>query len=321
MSYEEFLKTAQVNRGLNPGSVWDINLREGRLLTEIAYGFQEVVSPGRDVIFSFYIPEKTTKIQFLKINLYFPGFQQGDYPLNSDILYLPIVDRACLNYQDGAFLDITVTDPEIGNSANGAHYWWSRLFTRFNVSSLRGLKLKVCELRWALAARSSVGSGANTQIPMCLHAIDDYGALDKNDWGAATQVDYGNVNVYTDVIGAAYSKDVMARVQALIDGAENYAAFRFKATTENTDINNANSYRTNEPLLYCEIEEDASAKVGLYANDGKGFGDTLVSFNENKEEMELQKYFSRVGKKQIKLSASRSRRIEVLVRIAIKLRG
>ena len=321
MSYEDFLKTAQANPGLTPGSVFDINLREGRLLTEIAYGFQEVVSPGRDVIFSFYIPEKTAKIQFLKINLYFPGFQQGDYPLNSNILYLSPIDRACLEYQSGAFLDINMRDMEIGNSANGAYYWWARLFTRFNISPLRGFNLNLCELRWALADKSTVGSGAHTQIPLHLDAINDYGALDKNDWAAAAQVDYGNVNVYTDVVGNAYSKDVKTRVQALIDAAENYAAFRFKATTENTDVDNANSYNTNEPLLYCEIEEDTTAKVGLYANDGKGFGDMLTSFAANQEEIELQKYFSGVGKKQIKLTASRSRRIEVLVRMAIKLRG
>jgi hypothetical protein len=47
----------------------------------------------------------------------------------------------------------------------------------------------------------------------------------------------------------------------------------------------------------------------------------LVSFNQNQEDIELQRYFSGVGKKQIKLSASRSRRVEVLVRMAIKLRG
>jgi len=322
MSYEDFLKTGQANSGLTPGSVWDINLREGRLLTEIAYGFQEVVSPGRDVIFSFYIPANTAKIQFLKINIYFPGFQQGDYPLNSNILYLPYATKGVPYYEDGAYKAFDgTTNPEVGNSANGIHYWWARYFAKFLISPIRGLKLNVCQLKWLLSSRSTVGSGANTQIANRLHAIADYGTLDKDDWAVVGAVDYGDVNVYTDAVGIIYSKDVMAWVQALIDSAENYAAFRFKATTENTDVDNANSYHLDEPVLYCEIEEDASAKVGIYVNDGKGFGDMLVSFNENKEEMELQKYFSGVGKKQIKLSASRSRRIEVLVRMAIKLRG
>jgi hypothetical protein len=311
-----------VNRGLTPGSVWDINLREGRLLTEIAYGFQEVVSPGRDVIFSFYIPEKTTKIQFLKINIYFPGFQQGDYPLNSNIIYLPYAMKGTPVYQNGDFLSFNGSvQPEVGNIAGGTYYRWARLFTKFLVSSIRGFKLSSCKLKWLLSFKSEVGSGSNTQIPLCLHAIADYGVMGRDDWETATVIDYGGVNFHDDTEGLVYSKNVMARIQALIDSAENYAAFRFKATTENTDKDNSNTYHLDEPVLYCEIEEDSSAKVGIYANDGKGFGDMLVSFNQNQEDIELQRYFSGVGKKQIKLSASRSRRVEVLVRMAIKLRG
>lgn len=321
MSYEDFVKTVQVDQELKPGSIKDIYLREGRLLTEIAYGFQEVVSPGRDVIFSFYIPENTGKIQFLKINLYFPGFQQGDYPMNSSILYLPYVNKGSPDYVDGAFDEFVQQYYQAGTGANGVNYVWYRAFLKFLISPLRGFKLSVCELKWLLATKAFHGSGANAQHSMKLHAINDYGTLDKNDWEIATQVDYGNVNVYTDTTGLIYSKDVKTRVQALIDAAEDYAAFRFVSDSEPTDVNNANNYRLNEPLLYCELEEDASAKVGLYANDGKGFGDMLVSFNQNQEEIELQKYFSGVGKKQIKLSASKSRRIEVLVRMAIKLRG
>jgi len=322
MIYEEFLKAAQANRGLTPGSVWDINLREGRLLTEIAYGFQEVVSPSRDVIFSFYVPEKTTKIEFLKINIYFPGFQQGDYPMNSNILYLPYATKGAPYYEDATFKAFDgATNPGVGNTANGIHYLWARYFAKFLVSPIRGFKLTVCQLKWLLSFKSVVGSGANTQIALRLHAIFDYGVLDKDDWWAGAVIDYGDVNVYTDTDGVVYSKDVMTRIQSLIDSAENYAAFRFMATTENTDKDNANNYHLDEPVLYCEIEEDTSAKVGLYANDGKGFGDMLVSFNQNQEDIELQRYFSGVGKKQIKLSASRSRRVEVLVRMAIKLRG
>ena len=321
MDYRKFFSAAQAGKGMRAGSITDISLTESLLIREIAYGFQEVVSPGRDVIFSFYVPENTARIDSLKLNLYFPGFQQGDYPSNSDILYVPCIDRACLEYKDGAFSIILAVDYEVGNSCAGGSYYWARLFSRFNISSLRGLKLKACELRWAIASKSFVGSGPNAQVPLRLHAINDYGALDKDDWGAAAQVDYGDVNVYTDTVGLVYSKDVKTRVQALIDAGENHAAFRFKATTENTDTANANSYHLNEPLLYCEIEEDTASKVGIYANDGPGFGDMLVSFSENKEEISLQEYFSGVGKKQIKLSALRSRRIEVLVRVGIKQMG
>jgi hypothetical protein len=322
MNYEDFLKAAQVDQGLRPGSIKDIYLRESRLITEIAYGFQEVVSPGRDVIFSFYVPANTIKIQFLKINIYFPGFQQGDYPLNSNILYLPYATKGSPYYRNGAFLSFDGSpQPEVGNGADGTYYLWKRLFTKFLVSSIRGFKLTVCQLKWLLSSKSTVGSGANTHVPLRLHAIADYGVMDKDDWGTTAVIDYGDVNAYTDTDGVVYSKDVMTRIQSLIDSAENYAAFRFMATTENTDKDNANNYHLDEPVLYCEIEEDASAKVGLYANDGKGFGDMLVSFNQNQEDIELQKYFSGVGKKQIKLSASRSRRVEVLVRMAIKMTG
>lgn len=321
MSYEDFVKTPQVSQGLKPGSIKDIYLREGRLITEIAYGFQEVVSPGRDVIFSFYIPANTSKLASLKINVYFPGFQQGDYPENSPIIYLPWLYKGSPTYKNGAFLEFDQNYYKAGTGATGGNYFWYRAFTKFLIAPLRGFKLDVCTLKWLLASKAFNGSGSNAQHSLVLHAINDYGALDKDDWAMATQIDYGDVNVYTDPDGVTYEKDVKTRVQSLIDSAENYAAFRFLSGTEPTDENNANNYRLNEPLLYCELEEDMSAKVGLYANDGKGFGNMLVSFNENQEEIELQRYFSGIGKKQIKLSASRSRRIEVLVRMAVKLRG
>jgi len=321
MSYEDFVKTSQVSQGLKPGSIKDIYLREGRLITEIAYGFQEVVSPGRDVIFSFYIPANTTKLASLKINIYFPGFQQGDYPENSPIIYLPHLYKGSPTYKNGAFLEFDQNYYKAGTGADGTNYFWYRAFTKFLIAPLRGFKLDACTLKWLLASKDLIGSGSNAQNSLLLHAIMDYGGLDKDDWVIGTQINYGDVNVYTDEVGIYYSTDVMTRVQDLIDAAENYAAFRFISSGEPTDVNNANNYRLNEPLLYCELEEDASAKVGLYANDGKGFGDMLVSFNQNQEEIELQKYFGGVGKKQIKLSAPRSRRIEVLVRMAIKLRG
>lgn len=323
MTYEEFLKTIQLKKALEPGSVKDIYLRESRLITEIAYGFQELVSPGRDVIFSFYIPANATELRFLKMNLYFPGFQHADYPLNSNIFYLPAINMGNMNYKNGAFNDF---EPEFsmlspGTGADGVNYWWGRSFIKINISPIIGLKLKTCNLIWTLGQKNFAGSGENAQHSCNLHAIDDYGNLDKSDWGAVTVVDYGAVNLYTDEVGLSYSKDVKTRIQGLIDSYATYACFRFKSSGEPTDVNNANNYRLSIPLLYCELEEDSAAKVGIYANNGKGFEDMIISFNENQEEIELQKYFSGVGKKQIKLSGLMSRRIEVLVRMGLKLSG
>lgn len=320
MDYQDFLKAGNVSAGLRPGSIKDIYLRESRLVTEIAYGFQELVSPGRDVLFSFFIPDNALSLQFLKLNVYFPGFQLGDYPENSAIIYLPHLYKGTIQYKNGTFFQFGQAYYQAGTGADGNYYWY-RAFQKFNISSLRGLKLKTCELKWLLASIATVGSGANTQHSMALHAIGDYGTLDSSDWSMAAQIDYGNVNIYTNTVGAIYSQDVKARVQSLIESLKDYAAFRFVSSSEPTDTANAINYRVNEPLLYCELEEDIQAKVGLYANNGKGFGDKLVSFNSQVEQIELQKYFSGVGKKQIKLSASSSRRIEILVRMGIKMSG
>jgi len=321
MGYDDFLKSGQTARGLNPGSIRDIYLREGRLVTELAYEFQELVSPGRDVVFSFYIPSNTTKLNFLKMNLYFPGIQLSDYPENSPIIYLPHLYKGTPNYKNGVFAAFGQAYHQGGTGADDTNYYWYRAFQKFNISSLFGFNLKICQLQWLLASKAFAGSGANAQHSLVLHAIDDYGVLDKDDWGMATQVDYGNVNIYTDTVGVYYSKDVKTRVQSLIDSAENYAAFRFVSSGEPTDVANANNYRLNEPLLYCELEEDADQQVGLFVNNGPGFGNKLTSFKIDKEEFDLTKYFSSTGKKQIKFSASRMRRIEVLVRMGLKLSG
>jgi hypothetical protein len=320
MSYEDFLKAGMEVRGMNPGSIKDIYLREGRLVTELAYEFQELVSPGRDVIFSFYIPSNTTKLNFLKMNLYFPGIQLSDHPENSPIMYLPYVNKGGPSYKNGAFDSFDQLYFSAGTGADGVNYWWGRAFVKFNISPLRGFKLSVCKFKWLLASKAFAGSGPNAQLSMYLDGLDDYGTLDKDDWEMAREVDYGIVNVYTDPVGVIYEKDIKTWIQSRIDAGENYAAFRF-LTPSPTDPNNANNYRLDEPLIYCELEEDTDQEVEFFVNNGPGFGNKLTSFKTDKEEFDLTKYFSGTGKKQIKFSASRMRRIEVLVRIRLKLSG
>ena len=177
-------------------------------------------------------------------------------------------------------------------------------------------------MKWLLASKAFAGAGANAQVSMKLHAINDYGTLDLNDWAAVTQVDYGVVNAYTDSEGVIYSQDVLTRVQALTDSLTPYAAFRFANASEPVDVANANNYRINEPLLYCEIEEDAAQAIGVYANNGQAFGNRLVSLSSEFENLDLTSYFTGIGKKQIKFSSTpRSRRIEAILRIGIKSGG
>ena len=329
MDYKDFLTSHQISGGLRPGSIRDIYLKEGRLITEPVYGFQEFISPGRDVIFSFYIPENTLKLSFLMLNVYFPGFQIADYPENSPAIYLPAHRKGTPVYKKHHISDPDYTWAEFeqgyfeaGRGADSS--WWSyvyRAFLKFYIAPLHGFKLKNCRLEWLLASHGVAGSGSNTQIPILLDAIDDYESLDKNDWGIPTQVEYGVVNEYDDETGVIYSKDVKTRTQTLLDAQANYAAFRFKEQSDPVDIDNANNFRLSEPLLYCELEEDTSEKVGLYHDNGKGFGDRLISFNEDIEELELQNYFSGTGKKRIMISCLKSRRLEILVRMGLKMRS
>jgi len=320
MNYQEFREAAKLSTRMRPGSIMDLSLTEGRLITDVVYKFQELVSPGRDVVFSFFIPEGTIKINRLKLNLYFPGLQVSDYPQNSNILYLPALNKGTPAYQNGSFDSFGQNYYQVGTGAGGS-YWWYRAFCKFNISPLAGLKLKTCTLNWLLASKAFAGTGPNAQHSSILHAINDYGILDKADWGMTAQVNYGTVNVYTDPDGDVYSKDVKARVQSLVDNGDNYAAFRFVSDSEPTDTANANNYRYNDPILYCELEEDVETPVGLYANDGAGFGEMLNSYKGDIEEVDITARFSGTGKKQIKFSATRMRRIEAILRMAIKQKG
>lgn len=320
MEYKDFLAIAQSSTGLRPGTIRDIYLRQNRLITEIGYGFQDLISAEKDVIFSFYIPEDAIELSYLKINCYLIGLKETDYPDNSKIIYLPYLYKGTPVYKNGSFSEFGQAYYQAGTGVDGINYYWYRAFTKFNISPLLGLKLKTCQLKWLLASKVSVGSGPNTEHSLILHAIDDYGELDKNDWGMTAKVNYGTVNVHTDETGIVYSKDVKTQVQSLIDKRESYAAFRFISSGEPDDIDNANNYRLNEPLIYCELEENTEANIGLYVNDGKGFGKKLISFNSDIEDTDLEEHFSGVGKKQIKLNCSNLRRIEILIRIGIRLR-
>ena len=315
--YADFLKDVWNLR--EPGNITNVELSMSRSVAEIAYNFQDVAMPGRDSIFSFYVPEGTLKLEYVLLNIYFPGFQVGDYPDNSEIIYIPALHKGTLNYWGGSFYEFGQAYHQAGTGATGSDYGWYRAYQKFNISSLRGFKLTTCEMRWLLASKGFAGSGANAQHSMILQAIDDYGNLDKNDWGAQDRINYGIVNVYTNDDGLVYTAETKTRVQALIDAGDNYAAFVFKSDTEPTDTANANNYRINEPLLYCELSEDTDQKVGLSINNSTEFGEMLSSYSDDVEGLDITNQFSGVGKKQIKFSSSpRMRRFEAIIRMGLR---
>ena len=328
--YEEFLaqrgKKIETKRDfMRPGIIGSINLQDGSVISrtigdmvfEAPYETEEVIGPAKDVVTTFYLPEATTAINYALLNLYFPGLRLADYPNNSSIIYLPYVNKGCPDYLDGAFNGFIQTYYVAGTGADGAHYVWYRAFLKFLIAGLRGFKLNVCELKWLLASKAFAGAGANAQLSLKLHAINDYGLLDKDDWAIATQVDYGVVNVYTDAEGVSYAEDVKTRVQALIDAEENYAAFRFMVT-EPADINNANNYRLDEPLLYCELAEDTAEAINVYVDNGAGYS-LFGSYSTDQEELDLSAAFTGTGKKRIKLTCSKLRRINSLLRLGVTI--
>ena len=315
---EEARKDAETrNRMMRKGQVKSINLGGREAVKETVYSVQELVSPQRDVIIPFYLPETSGQIAYVYMNIYFPGLQVADYPLNTKTLYVPPVSKGTIEYLDGAFS--ALLDHYSIYSGNGAwsgHYIWYRGYARFQISPMLGFKLTSCDLHWGLGERAAVGSGANTQHPNILHAINDFEIFDKDDWSLSTQVDYGNVNVYTDTVGNAYSEDVMTRVQALIDNLDEYSCFRFLGA-EHTDVSNANNYHLNEPQLKCVLEEDKDGKVYYYGDNGSGFS-KIDYQNSDREDIDLLRHFSGLGKKQLKLTCTKTRRIDVLLRIGVR---
>jgi hypothetical protein len=318
MAYEEFISAEGKKKELTPGAVSPINLKESLLTKETTYTIEESVSPNRSVIIPFYLPGNTAAIKYVYLNVYFPGLQVGDYPFNTQTLYLPAISKGSIEYKNGAFSRL-IDDFSMysGNGAAGGNYYWYRGYSRFQIAPIHGFKLTSCELWWTLGNRASAGAGVNTQHPNKLHAVNDYGILDLSDWSLATQVDYGNVNVYTDTIGAAFSKDVKTRVQALIDALTDYASFRFIGA-EHGDTANANNYHLNEPQLKCVLEEDAGEPVYVSIDDGREFFLQLDYYNSNIEDVDLTRFFSGTGRKRIKFTSSKIRRINVILRIGIR---
>jgi len=303
---------------LSPGSVKPIFLSGKTAAKETIYTIEEVVSPTRDVIVPFYLSSLVKDITYVKMNIYFPGLQPGDYPFNTDTLYISPVSKGVIEYGNGSFSRLRSEYSLFsGNGAAGGNYYWYRGYTRFQVAPIHGFKLTSCNLYWTLGDRNSVGAGGNTQRPNILHAIDDYDILDKNDWSLATQVNYGNVNIYTDTIGNAYNKDVKTRVQSLVNNLTDYSCFRF-LSSEHADTSNANNYWLNEPQLKCVLEEDTDGEVGVYMDNGDGFGSMVDYYKVNAEDTELTRFISGSGKKQLKLSCSKTRRVNILLRIGFR---
>jgi len=322
--YKEFMEESGKfkelkSRVIRPGSIKSLNLNEGQLVKETVYTIQETVSPKRDVIFPFYLPNDIKQIYYIYLNLYFPGLQDGDYPKNSPIIYIPYIDKSCLEQANGGTVGFNTSGTVFaGTGAYSGTYVWYRGFGRFNISPLFGFKLTSASLKWTLAWKEIKGSGANSQHSIVLHAINDYGDADKNDWSLATQVNYGNVNLYTDTNGLVYSKDVKTRLQALLDASTNYACFRWVSSSEPTDGTNAIFYNYSNALLYCELSEDTDEPVCVYADSGPGFGSMIDSFKAAKEGLDLKRFFKGSGKKQLKFSCNKTRRVDVLLRIGLR---
>ena len=304
---------------IGPGAVTAIKLREGNILEEVVYTIEESVSPTRDVIIPFYIPSETTHISYVYLNLYFSGLQTGDYPFNTNTLYISPVSKGTIEYNNGAF-SLLRGEYSLysGNGSSGGNYIWYRGYKRFHLAPIHGFKLNSCDLYWTLGDRKTTGAGANTQHPNKLHAINDYEILDKTDWSLATQVDYGNVNVYTDTIGNAFSKDVKTRIQALVDALADYGCFRFLGA-EHTDAANANNYHLNEPQLKCVLSEDTEEPVYIHIEQNEAW-DQLDYHETAIEDKDLTRFFSGTGKKRIKFSCDKIRRINIILRVRIRKR-
>lgn len=327
MSKEENQLQAFRNaKGINvfrPGMINAYFMDESRRVKDVVYTIEEAVSPNRDVIIPFYLPDKTVKLSRIYLNIYFPGLQNGDYPLNNPNLYIHPTSWIFMGKKNNAFFDFAAADMGYyyvsGTGADGANYYWYRGFLRYHIAPIMGFKIDKAELRWTLNSRASVGAGANTQHASVLHSIADFGTPEESTWALATAVDHGNVNIHTDAVRTAYSKDVKSRIQALLDAPENYACFRIQADTEPVDVNNANNYRINMPeTLYCEMSEDTDEPISLYADNGIGFGSKLDSHKTSREDIDLGRFFSGKGKKQLKLTCNKTRRVNILLRLGYK---
>jgi len=333
--YKEFLQQQgmyqQILDALRaPGSVFGYHIRDASIedghikdmVLELPYETQEVVSPKRNITIPFYLPETLMTLRDVKVNLYFPGLQDGDYPMNSPNLYIQPAAWMMLVKKNGAFsASGNLIDFEVGTGANGADYWWYRCFLRYHIASLFGFKIDVAELRWSLLNKAFRNpANPNAQHSIDLDSVPDFGTPDDSMWGTAADVDHGVIQVYTDNDYKSYSKDITARISDLIGSEKGYSCFRLRADTEPADSANANNYRYQTPWnLYVEMSEDETAGVSLYCDNGNGFGDAIGSFDDDREEIDLSGQFHDPGKKQIKLTCDKTRRVDVLVRIGLTL--
>lgn len=304
-------------------SVQDRHVKE--MVTVLPYETQALVSSTKDVIVPFYLPTTMLSINYVYLNLYFPGLEDGDYPKSSPNIYSPTINAACLqcwrSFPDvSAFSMDTSGKIKAGIGAIDAthNYLW-RSYIKFNISTLSGFKLSSCDLKWALENIIRTGAGANSQLSMILDALGDFGDVDLDLWSEASEVAYGNVNVWNDLIGYTYSKDVSTRIQALMDAKANNACFRFKGSSEPDDGVNTINYILNNIWLYAELEEDTDGAVSVYRDNGAGFGGSIGSYSTNQENIDLTAQFSGSGKKQLKFTCSKTRRIDVLIRIGLTI--
>jgi len=300
-------------------SIEDRHLKQ--VVTELPYEAQEVVTPSRDVIVPFYLPSSLLTVNYVEMNLYFPGLQDGDYPKNSPNIYLTPTNWMMLVKKNGSFVDPgNEIDFEVGTGANGSDYWWYRGFLRYHLASLFGFKVDKAELHWSLRNKAFRGSGANAQHSIDLDSINDFGTPSSSMWGMATEVDHGVIQEYTDSNYGSYLKAVTERVSSLVGELTSYACFRLRSDSEPTDVNNANNYRYQIPwTLYVELSEDTSESVSVYADNGSGFGSCLGSYNSDQEEIDLTSQFSGSGRKRIKLTCSKTRRVDVLIRVGLTI--
>lgn len=302
------------------GGVSSREIRQDVIVKDFVYDIQGLVGPGHDIVLPFYIPDETRTIEYVLMNVYFPGLQAADYPMNSAITYLPYIGAGSAWYRNGAFVEFENNGRLVGGrGAGGGYYFWYRTFMRFNISPIVGFLLSKAELRWTLHYLGTLGSGPNTQLPLKLEATADYGNLEASDWLLPAEASYGNVNLYNDTVGNAFSSDIKTRIQAQADAQTPYSCFRF-LSDDVTDVVNANNYHLGDPMIYCELAEDTTATVNLYPDNGGGWGNRLVYFAADTELFNLKPYFSGSGKKRLKFTSSRIRRVDILLRFGVRVR-
>ena len=306
---------------LMDNSVGDRHLKE--FIIDQPYEIQELVHLNRDVIVPFYIPASMLDIKYVYFNLYFPGFQQSDYPDGVDEFYLPHYYATCKTFEveNGATGSAGFWVPHriAGNGIGGGNYYWYRWFFKFDVSPFIGFKFATCQLEWVLSNIAKAGAGANTQIPLRLHGLANYGMLTKADWGMPTDYDFGNINAHDDTLQALYTKDIKTWAQNKLDAGIKALCFRMKGNIEHTDTSNANQYYTDNHQLNIKLEEDTDEEVSIYADNGPGFGASLGAYNSDQEDIDLTAQFSGTGRKRLKFSCNKTRRIDILIRIGLTL--